>query len=37
MGYNPLRKYRGSRAMDIGILLVITALVVSLVIWATAA
>jgi len=35
MGYNPLRKYRGTRAVDISILVGLTAIVLSLVYWAT--
>jgi len=35
MGYNPLRKYRGSKATDITIFLATMAVVALLVIWAT--
>jgi hypothetical protein len=35
MGYNPLRKYRGTRVVDISILVGMTALVLALVYWAT--
>lgn len=35
MGYNPLRRYRGGKAVDITMLVLFTALVIGLVIWAT--
>lgn len=35
MGYNPLRKYRGTRMADITILVVTFAVVALLVLWAT--
>lgn len=35
MGYNPLRKYRGSKAVDITVMLVSFAVIVALVVWAT--
>jgi len=34
MGYNPLRKYRGTKVVDITVLVVVTALLVALVVWA---
>lgn len=36
MGYNPLRKYRGGRAADVGILIAVTGIVAVLVWWAIA-
>jgi hypothetical protein len=35
MGYNPLRKYRGSKAGDITILVVTMVVLALLIIWAT--
>ena len=35
MGYNPLRKYRGGKLLDVTILVVVTLLIVSLVYWAS--
>lgn len=35
MGYNPLRKYRGSKAVEVGILVAFTTLIAALVVWAT--
>lgn len=35
MGYNPLRRYRGTKVVDITLLLAVTGIVVALVIWAT--
>jgi hypothetical protein len=37
MGYNPLRKYRGTRAVDISILVGMTAVILALVYWAVRA
>jgi len=35
MGYNPLRRYRGSKIADLSILIGMTALLIGLVVWAT--
>jgi hypothetical protein len=35
VGYNPLRRYRGSKVVDLTIMLSTFALVVALVVWAT--
>lgn len=35
MGYNPLRRYRGTKALDLSIMAVTVALLAALVIWAT--
>jgi hypothetical protein len=35
VGYNPLRKYRGTRAVDISILVGMSSIILALVIWAT--
>ena len=34
MGYNPLRRYRGTKVLDIGLLLGATAVFIALVVWA---
>jgi hypothetical protein len=34
MGYNPLRRYRGSKIADVSILVGMTALLIALVVWA---
>jgi hypothetical protein len=35
MGYNPLRRYRGTKVVDITLLLVVSGVIVALVIWAS--
>lgn len=35
MGYNPLRKYRGTKATEIAILVVFIVVIAALVIWAS--
>lgn len=35
MGYNPLRRYRGTRVLDITLLVAVTAIIVALVVWAS--
>ena len=35
MGYNPLRKYRGTKALDITLLVSTAVLILALVIWAS--
>lgn len=35
MGYNPLRKYRGTKAVDITIMFATMVVIVLLVVWAT--
>jgi len=35
MGYNPLRKYRGTKVLDITLLVTTAAVIVALVIWAS--
>ena len=35
MGYNPLRKYRGTKVLDITLLLSTAAVIIVLVIWAS--
>lgn len=35
MGYNPLRRYRGTRVLDVSLLLGTMALIALLVVWAT--
>jgi hypothetical protein len=34
MGYNPLRRYRGGRALDIAILVAIPVIIIALAFWA---
>jgi hypothetical protein len=35
MGYNPLRKYRGTKVLDITLLLTTAAVILALVVWAS--
>jgi hypothetical protein len=35
VGYNPLRRYRGSKVLDITLLVTATALIGALVVWAS--
>jgi len=35
MGYNPLRRYRGTKVLDITLLLSTAALIIALVVWAS--
>lgn len=35
MGYNPLRRYRGQKALDVAILVATLAVIAALVVWAT--
>jgi hypothetical protein len=35
MGYNPLRRYRGTKVLDITLLLSTAAVIVALVVWAS--
>jgi hypothetical protein len=35
MGYNPLRRYRGTKVLDITLLLSTAAVIIALVIWAS--
>jgi hypothetical protein len=35
MGYNPLRRYRGTKVLDITLLVATASLILALVIWAT--
>ena len=35
MGYNPLRRYRGTKIVDITLLVTATALILALVVWAS--
>ena len=35
MGYNPLRRYRGTKVLDITLLITATALILALVVWAS--
>lgn len=35
MGYNPLRKYRGGKVVDLSILLGVMGVIAALVVWAT--
>lgn len=35
MGYNPLRKYRGSKATEIVLLVTFSVVIAALVLWAT--
>ena len=34
MGYNPLRKYRGGKTAEVAILIVFSAVVIALIVWA---
>jgi len=34
VGYNPLRKYRGGKAAEVAILVVFTAVLIGLIVWA---
>jgi hypothetical protein len=35
MGYNPLRKYRGTKVLDITLLVTTAAVILALVLWAS--
>jgi len=35
MGFNALRRYRGGKALDIALLVAMTAIVIGLVVWAS--
>jgi hypothetical protein len=35
MGYNPLRKYRGTKVLDITLLVSTAAIILALVVWAS--
>lgn len=35
MGYNPLRRYRGTKVVDITLLVTATLLILALVVWAS--